>query len=130
MKISKQARRDAKQIFRGCQVKGVIDEAKARLAVRALVERKPRGYLGILSHFQRLVQLDVDRRSATVISAVPLTQTAQDRVESTLSARYGVGLSFNFKTDPAVIGGLKVKVGSDVFDGTVRARLESLGETF
>ena len=64
MKISKQARRDAKHLFQVCRANGLLDNAKASQTVRAVIAQKPRGYLGILSHFQRLVKLDLDRRTA------------------------------------------------------------------
>lgn len=73
MKISKQARRDGKALFTSCKVNGVLDEARVRQTVSAVIARKPRGYLGILSHFQRLVKLDLERRTAMVESATPVS---------------------------------------------------------
>ena len=58
MKVSKQARRDAKELFRSCCVTGRLDEAKVRQVVQQVIAAKPRGYIAILSHFQRLVKLD------------------------------------------------------------------------
>ena len=68
VKISKQARRDAKELFHACRVNGVLDEAKVRQVVQQVIAAKPRGYFAILSHFQRLVKLDLDRRTARVES--------------------------------------------------------------
>ena len=73
MKITKQARRDAKQLFVNCKVNGLMDENRVRQTVGAVVAQKPRGYMGILSHFHRLVKLDIERRSARVESAVPIS---------------------------------------------------------
>ena len=72
MKASKQAQRDAKQLFQACLVDGALDEDRARAAVKALAEKKPRGYHGIMAHFQKLVQMDVDKRTANVSSAIAL----------------------------------------------------------
>ncbi len=77
MKITKQARRDAKDLFRATQVNGVLDENKARQVVDEVLAAKPRGYLAILSHFQRLVKLDLDRRNARIESVIPLDETQQ-----------------------------------------------------
>ena len=71
MKISKQARREGKALFRAVQVNGVVDEAKALQVVDAVLAQKPRGYLGILSHFQRLLKFDIERRSGRELSADP-----------------------------------------------------------
>jgi len=130
MKISKQARRDAKQLFRSCQVDGVLDEARVRLVLQQVIAQKPRGYVGILSHFHRLARLEIARRTARVEGAVPLTPALQQSVQGNLTRLYGAGLNVLFAQNPALIGGLRVQVGSDVYDGSVQARLATLGEKF
>ena len=129
MKISKQARRDAKQLFNVCKVAGVLDENRVRQSVTAVIAKKPRGYVGILSQFQRLVKLDIERRSARVESAVVASEALQESVKANLAQRYGQGLNVTFAVNPSLIGGLRVKVGSDVFDGSVKARLDALAES-
>ncbi|MGN6554112.1 MAG: F0F1 ATP synthase subunit delta [Verrucomicrobiota bacterium] len=126
MKVTKQARRDAKQLFRSCVANGLLDEARARQVVTQVIAQKPRGYTAILSHFQRLVKLDLDRRTATVESATPLAPEMQASVTAQLGQLYGNGLILSFAQNPGLIGGLRIKVGSDVFDGSVKARLSAL----
>jgi F-type H+-transporting ATPase subunit delta len=130
MKISKQARRDGKSLFNNCKVSGVLDENRVRQTVSAVIAQKPRGYVGILSHFQRLVKLDIERRTARVESAVPTSEALQQSVKANLAARYGQGLSVSFAVNPALIGGLRVQVGSDVYDGSIKARLADLEAGF
>ena len=131
MKISKQARRDAKQLFRTCVTNnGVLDENRVRQAVNAVITQKPRGYMAILSQFTRLVKLDQDRRTARVESAIALSPEQQAAVQADLGRKYGQGLNVSFAQNPALLGGLRVQVGSDVYDGSVRARLEALRESF
>ncbi len=126
MKISKQARRDAKQLFRSCQANGLLDENRVRQAVQAVATQKPRGYLAILSQLHRLVKLDLARRTATIESAAALAPDQQATVSANLTGRYGAGLNFSFAQKPELLGGLRIQVGSDVYDGSVRARLEEL----
>ena len=130
MKISKQARRDAKELFRSCRVNGLLDDAKVRQAVQQVIAGKPRGYLALLSHFQRLVKLDLDRRTARVESPTPLAEPQQAAVRANLARRYGKDLIFSFTESPGLIGGLRVQVGSDVCDGSVQARLAGLEAGF
>jgi F-type H+-transporting ATPase subunit delta len=130
MKITKQARRDAKELFRSTFVNGVMDEGKVRTAVGKVLEVKPRGFVGILEHFKRLVKLEQDRRAAKVESAVALTPEQQSGVAASLQKLYGNGLNLSFEVNPALVGGLRVRVGSDVYDGSVAARLRQLEETF
>jgi F-type H+-transporting ATPase subunit delta len=89
MKITKQVRREAKQLFRSCIAGGKLDEAKVRQIVSALLASRPRGYLATLTHFHRLVKLDIERRTARIESATPLGQDLQDRVKQSLSQVYG-----------------------------------------
>jgi len=128
MKITKQARREAKELFRAAQVNGLLDENKVRQVVDEVLRARPRGYMAILSHFQRLVKLDIDRRTARVESVIALDDAEQNNVKSVLSKRYGAGLNFTFAQNPALIGGMRIKVGSDVFDGTIQSRLAQLQE--
>lgn len=129
MKISKQAKRDAKTLFRSCQVEGLLDENRVRKTVSSVIAQKPRGYVGILHHFQRLVKLDLARRTARVESAVPTPPELQTSIAGNLAWRYGQGLNVAFAVAPELIGGLRVKVGSDVYDGSVKARLDGLRES-
>jgi F-type H+-transporting ATPase subunit delta len=130
MKITKQARRDAKTLLRACQVNGLLDEARVRQAVEEVVAAKPRGYVAILQHFHRLVKLDIARRTALVESAVSLSPDMQNSISANLGARHGGGLDLHFVVKPEVIGGLRIQVGSDVYDGSVAARLAELESSF
>ena len=126
MKISKQARRDAKELFLACRTNGTLDEGKVREVVQKVIATKPRGYFPILSHFVRLVKLEVERRTARVESPVPLAADQQAEIRANLTRRYGEGLDFSFAQNPKLLGGLRVQVGSDVYDGSVQARLAEL----
>jgi F-type H+-transporting ATPase subunit delta len=130
MKISKQALRDARQLFRSCHVNGLLDESRVRQVLALLVTQKPRGFLGILSRLHRLVKLDLERRAANVESAAPLAAGLQADLKSRLENIYGAGLSIAFTQNPALIGGLRIQVGSDLYDGSVKTRLEKLEQSF
>ena len=130
MKISKQSRRDAKALFNSCRTDGILDENRARQVMQMVLAQKPRGYLAIASHFARLVKLDVARRTARVEGAVPLSPALQETIKQNLARKYGAGLNISFVQNPSLIGGVRVWVGSDVYDGSVQARLNALAESF
>lgn len=130
MKISKLARREAKALFRTCEVDGRLDESRVREAVRVMTEQKPRSWLPILSHFQRLVKLEVDRCTAHVESAAALDAGQQADLKARVERLYGAGLTFQFQENPALLGGLRVRVGSDVYDGSIESRLVALEQSF
>jgi F-type H+-transporting ATPase subunit delta len=130
VKITKQARRDAKQLYGSCRVNGVLDDGRVRQAMQQVIAAKPRGYIPILSHFERLVKLDLAGRTARVESPMLLAEPQQAAIRANLARRYGDGLIFAFTQNPGLIGGLRVQVGSDVFDGSVQARLADLAASF
>jgi F-type H+-transporting ATPase subunit delta len=130
MKISKQARHEARQLFRTCLVNGLLDDNRVRQTVGLVIAQKPRGFLPILSQFERLVKLDVARRTAKIESAAPLTLQFQAQLQADLARNYGAGLNFVFTLNPALLGGVRIQVGGDVYDGTVQARLTALQESF
>ena len=130
MKISKQAQRDARQLFRSCQVNGLLDESRVRQALALLSEKKPRGYMEILGRLHRLVKLDLERRMVKVESATPLPPDMQNDVAGQIKKKYGNGMNISFAQNPALIGGLRIQAGSDLYDGSVKTRLEKLEESF
>ena len=130
MRISKQSRREAKELFRMSHVGERLDEGRVRQVVQLMLEAEPRGYLATLSHFQRLVKLALEQRTGRVESAVPLPPDLQAAVQAGLGKLYGPGLNLSFTRNPALLGGLRIKVGSDVYDGSVRARLDALQNSF
>jgi F-type H+-transporting ATPase subunit delta len=131
MKISRQARRQARELYYLCQVDGTLDEGRVRRVVGSLVEQgRPRA-LAVLSRFARLVKLDRARHSARVESATPLPPDIRDRLAAGLAEmRGGRELTTSFAENPSLLGGVRVKVGSDVYDGSIEGRLKALQSRF
>jgi F-type H+-transporting ATPase subunit delta len=77
-----------------------------------------------------LVKLDLARHMATIESATPLPTDFQAAIEAGLTRRYGPRLTTAFAHLPALIGGVRIQVGSDVYDGSVRAGLAALEQSF
>ena len=130
MKISKQALREARQLFRSCLVNDLLDESRVRLAVTLLAEKKPRGYVEILTRLHRLVKLESSRRSVSVENAVETTPSQADSIRASLEKQYGAGLNIQYSVNPQLIGGMRIQVGSDLYDGSVKTRLEKLEQSF
>jgi F-type H+-transporting ATPase subunit delta len=130
MKTNKQIKREAKRLFRLCLVNGFLDKGRTRQVVQRIIDDKRRGGLTLLSHFQRLVKLDLARHTAQVESAMPLPEDLRASVQAGLARTYGPGISASFADNPGLIGGIRIKVGSDVYDGSVLARLAALEKEF
>ncbi len=130
MKTPKQIRNTARQLFRLCLVSGKLDEGRVHQVTQRVAEGKRRGYLAILGQFQRLVKGAVGRRTAEVESAVPLPDDLRASVQRALERKYGAGIRVVFAERPALIGGMRIRVGSDVYDGSVLAGLTTLERKF
>ena len=82
--------------------------------------------LAILAELLRLVRLDRDEHRAIVASATPLPDDLRIDVQASLARTYGQALDTVFEVNPRLIGGMRIRVGSDVYDGSVQARLAAL----
>jgi F-type H+-transporting ATPase subunit delta len=107
---------------------GKLDQQKVSRMVQTVLSEKPRHYAEVLKSYQRLVRLEVERRHVVVESATALNSQVKDQVLTRLKARYGDDLTTEFRTNATLLGGLRIKVGDDVWDGTVRHRLNALQE--
>jgi F-type H+-transporting ATPase subunit b len=68
----------------------------------------------------------LDGQKATVTTAVPLTEEEKERYQAALRAQLGSGAEVGFATDPSILGGVVVRVGDQVIDDSVVAKLEGM----
>ena len=123
---NRQTKRAARRLYRACLVNGAVDDGRARQVAARLAESGRRGSLPTLWEFLRLVRLDQARRTAVVESAAPLATEVRDEVSARLGRTYGDGVRTTFAVNPSLLGGMRIKVGGDVYDGSVQARLAAL----
>jgi F-type H+-transporting ATPase subunit delta len=126
MNVTKKVRRGARRLLRLCLVNGRLDDDRVRETAGRIAASGRRGALGMLTYFQRLVRLDQERHLVIVESAAPLDIGIREGLAAGVARRYGPGLKTAFADNPALIGGLRIKVGSDVYDGSLRTRLAAL----
>ena len=130
MKITKEARQLSRQLFRLSLTDDRLDRAKVSSIVQTVLAEKPRHYLGALEAYQRLLRLEIAKRHAVIETASSLSRETSLRVVDSLKSKYGDDLTTEFKINPELIGGMRIRVGSDVLDGSVRNRLARLQEQF
>ena len=126
MKISKDIRQLSRKLVRASYVDGVLDRERIHSLVQSIMAQKPRSYLQLLENFQRLLRLEIEKRRATIESATTMEPEAGRKIVAGLEHKYGPGLTTEFVVNPALLGGVRVRVGSDVWDSSVRNRLERL----
>ncbi len=82
----------------------------------------------ILDELGRLSRGGAARRVVNITTAVPLTEEEKRALQARLIARFGSDLDFRYDVNPEILGGVIVRVGDTVIDGSVAGRLESLRE--
>jgi F-type H+-transporting ATPase subunit delta len=126
MKANRRTIRAARRLYRLCLIDGRLDDSRVRQVARRLGASRRRGSIAVLSTLRRMVRLDRDRHSALVETATGLADDLRAEVQAGLARLYGSGLATSFETSPDLIGGMRIRVGSDVYDGSVQARLAAL----
>jgi F-type H+-transporting ATPase subunit delta len=128
MKISREARRMARELFRLSLRDGRLDPSRVTEISQRVIAEKPRAYLEILKELSRLVRLELDKRHALIESASPLDDVSAANIAKTLRTRFGNDITTEFRTTPGLLGGLRIKLGSDVWDGSISSRLNELSQ--
>ena len=126
MKINKETRQMSKDLLRASFTDGQLDHGRIASLVKSLLEKKPRNYIKVLDAYKRLLRLEVEKRSATVESATELSSDIQSEMTQNLKQKYGNDLATQFVVNPELLGGMRIRVGSDVWDSSVRNRLQRL----
>jgi len=130
MRLNKEARKVCRQLFHSSFTNGKLDGRKTSSLVKSIVDAKPRHFIDILKEYQRLVRLEAAKTHAVIESATALSADTGKKITSDLQSKHGADLTTEFKVTPELIGGLRIKIGSDVWDGSVRHRLDRLSQEF
>jgi F-type H+-transporting ATPase subunit delta len=126
MKINREIRRISREMLKASFTDGQLDQGKIGTLVQSLVEKKPRHYIAILENYKRLLRLEVEKRHAKIETAGEFSPEVRVQILASLQRKYGPDLTYEFVVTPELLGGLRIRVGSDVWDGSVRNRLQRL----
>jgi len=126
MMINKETRQLSKELLRASFTDGQLDSGRVASLVKSLIEKKPRHYIQVLEAYQRLLRLEVEKRTATIETATELPTAAATQIVANLKRKYGSDLTAKFVVNSELLGGMRIRVGSDVWDSSVRNRLHRL----
>ena len=126
MKINKEIRQLSREMLRASFTDGQLDPGRIKSLVDSLIAKKPRRYIDVLKNYRRLLRLELEKRQAKIETANEVDSTTSSELVSNLKKKYGNDLTTQFVVNPELLGGMRIRVGSDVWDGTVRNRLERL----
>ncbi len=126
MKLNKEIRQLSRKMLQASFTDGQLDPGRISSLVDSLITQKPRNYIDVLKNYRRLLRLELEKRHATVETSSEVDPAIRSEIVANLKSKYGSDLSTEFHVDPRLLGGMRVRVGNDVWDGSVRNRLESL----
>jgi F-type H+-transporting ATPase subunit delta len=126
IRTTAQSKRKARQLFRFCVVHGRLDRGRVLNVVSTVRQIRHRGYFRLLKEFQRLVRLEVQAHTAKIESAAALSHLLESKVRESVESAYGAQTTTLFECNPGLIGGMRIRIGSDVYDGTVQGKLSAL----
>ena len=126
MKNSRQNRKIARRLHQLCLVDGRPDAERVRQITRSLLAKQPRGVAAILAEFLNRLKIDAASHRLLIESAVDLDDTVRQTLTQRLAARFGAGFEPEFKTNPALLGGLRIQAGWDRFDTSISGRLRQV----
>ena len=126
MKLNKEIRQVSRKMLQASFTDGQLDPGRISSLVDSLVTRKPRNYVDALKNYKRLLRLELEKRHATIETASEVDSAVRSEIEANLKSKYGNDLSTEFHVDRELLGGMRIRVGNDVWDGSVRNRLQRL----
>ncbi|WP_030258525.1 F0F1 ATP synthase subunit delta [Streptomyces violens] len=103
---------------------GRANAVTERLVVRLVAQPRGRSLDAGLDALSKLAAHRRDRLVAVVTSAVPISETQKQRLGAALASLYGRRVHLNLDVDPEVLGGVQVRIGDEVINGTISERLD------
>jgi len=125
-------------IFTQTERKKALEATGTKLEISEIVRRfleilGDKGRMGDLPAIARTVRRLADERAgrlrARVETATPLAPDAVDNLRRALEKRTGKKIELDISVDPSLLGGVRARIGSQVFDGTIRSQLDQLQES-
>jgi F-type H+-transporting ATPase subunit delta len=103
---------------------GRANPVTERIVVRLVTHPRGRSLETGIDALSRLAAARRNRMVAVVVSAVPLSDQQKQRLGASLAKLYGRQVHLNLDVDPTVLGGITVRVGDEVINGTIQDRLD------
>ena len=128
MKRDQKITRLAKKLVELSKDNGVVTEAKVTEVLAGLKQVQHRHHLTVLKTFLSYLRREIALQTAVVMTPGALSDDALKAIEATYSKMYDRPVSAVIQQETALIAGVRVRVGDDVYDAPVAGRLQRLAE--
>ena len=128
MKRDQKITRLAKKLVELSKDNGVVTEAKVTEVLAGLKQVQHRHHLTVIKTFLSYLRREIALQTAVVMTPGALSDDALKAIEATYSKMYDRPVSAVIQQETALIAGVRVRVGDDVYDASVAGRLQRLAE--
>jgi F-type H+-transporting ATPase subunit delta len=127
MRGTKQTQQLARQLFQlSLDANGHLSAERVAGVLEYVEKHAPAKPLALLQAYKRLIAREVARGQALVEHAGPVDESLLKTIEGAMSQRYHRPVVASGKANPALLAGLRIRVGDDVFETSVSAQLDTL----
>lgn len=122
----KQVQQLARQYFQLSLVDGVLSPDRVAGVLQHVEKHRPANFVAVLRAYQRLVAVEVARGQAVVEHAGAISEAVLASIAAAMSAKYGRRVVSVARRQDALLAGLRVRVGDDVYESSVSGQLATL----
>jgi F-type H+-transporting ATPase subunit delta len=126
MAADKQTKLLAKQLFKLSLVNGVVSPEQVAGVLGWVEKTNPRRPVALLKAYHHRIATELAKSHAVVEHAGPVSDATLKQIEAAMTKRYGRAVITSAKPNAKLLAGLRVRVGSDVFESSVSGQLAAL----
>lgn len=126
MAADKQTKLLAKQLFKLSVVNGVVSPEQVAGVLGWVEQHSPRRPVALLKLYHHRIAVELAKSRAEVEHAGPVSDATLRQIETAMTKRYQRTVTASAKPNPKLLAGLRVRVGSDIYESSVASQLASL----
>jgi F-type H+-transporting ATPase subunit delta len=126
---AKNARQLARQLYKLSVVDGAVSPERVAGALAYVEKHRPPNPVMVLKDYHRLIALELARGNAVVEHAGQISQDLLQGIAAALGRKYRRPVAATARPNPALLAGLRVRLGDDVYDTSIAGRLSALAAT-
>jgi len=126
MAADKQTKLLAKQLFKLSVVNGVVSPEQVAGVLGWVEKTSPRRPVAVLKAYHHRIALELAKSRAEIEHAGPIADTTLKSIEAAMTKKYARPVTASAKANPSLLAGLRIRVGSDVYESSVAGQLATL----
>ena len=126
MAADKQTKLLAKQLFKLSLVNGVVSPEQVAGVLGWVEKTSPHRPVALLKAYHHRIAIELAKSRAEVEHAGPVTDATLKQIEAAMTKRYQRPVTATAKSNQSLLAGLRVRVGSDIYESSVAGQLASL----